>query len=745
MDNDFLWFAAALAAGMGGVMAAAFLYYRQGLAIRLALISVSCNAVVGGLCFFLGRAGFTLGNAALAAVLGGPVVLVLVALVIRQVINPARQLTAQAQALSRGQLTLACDVQAKDEMAQMAAAFGELAAYLRGLAEQAGRLAQGDLTAEVAPRSDQDALGQAFQTMIANLRALVRQVAESADNMSQAAGRITAVAQTTRGAVARITEHVAEVAAGAAQQTDGMGQAARTVAQVSQAIEGVAGGAREQAGAVERAAGITARITNGMATVADNAQAGARGSADAAQTARNGVTTVGASLQSMQRIKAATERAKGRVSEMGARSAQIGGIVETIDEIARQTSLLALNAAIEAARAGEHGRGFAVVAAEVRKLSERSTQATGEIGGLIQNIQHTVAEAVAAMDEGAAEVEAGALSADEASRALTAIGSAVEAVSGQAQAIAAAAQEMRALAGDLDSAMRTVSDIGSANSATAAQMAADAGQVAQTVDRVAEVSQANRAQTDEMNAAAATLNGQTQELVTATQTLNELAGIIQQRIFKFSLAKVSGKVSRGNALLGRLKFVEERYGRPALDRVLRTLTPEAQQILRGQLQPQGEYPPELLGALTNAIRQELAGGSDDILREMTRYRARFDVLPGGALAQHFRPGDPGYIVQRMDLCLRHNWGEGVVVRNFDLAANHVRQEVDMGGKQPRERCTYNHVGWMEGVIEAAGGVPRIRKTRCMHNGDPVCEYDISWELPAPAKTALKEKMAAPVG
>jgi len=260
---------------------------------------------------------------------------------------------------------------------------------------------EGDLTrrVEVEGQNEIDEVGIWFNVFIGRVQEIVRRVAEHAATLGQAATELAATARETADQAAQQQEQAARISAT-------MNEISTSVQEISKTTQGAAVDARK-----------------------------------AEESAHTGGQTVQATVQTIGDLLKSNQETSSRIEELGRSSDAIGKIISVIDEIAGQTNLLALNASIEAARAGEHGRGFAVVAGEVRRLAERTSEATKEIDQTVRAIQQGTGEAVEAMRSSMSHVQSGVDSARSAGEVLNSIIHGSESMQRMVTQIAAAATE----------------------------------------------------------------------------------------------------------------------------------------------------------------------------------------------------------------------------------------------------------------------------------------------------------------
>ncbi|BEV73245.1 MULTISPECIES: methyl-accepting chemotaxis protein [unclassified Paludibacterium] len=179
------------------------------------------------------------------------------------------------------------------------------------------------------------------------------------------------------------------------------------VQQVSQLVGGVATSSREMSDVSSSNAATLEEITVSISHIAESAH-------QADELVNQTEQRLGESAQSISRLSSGMESTvtsvrglESMLASLDKRSEEISGITNVIRDIADQTNLLALNAAIEAARAGEQGRGFAVVADEVRKLAERTAQATLGISSMVDAIRQETSRAVGDMNQTVSSVDDG--------------------------------------------------------------------------------------------------------------------------------------------------------------------------------------------------------------------------------------------------------------------------------------------------------------------------------------------------
>jgi methyl-accepting chemotaxis protein len=247
---------------------------------------------------------------------------------------------------------------------------------------------------------------------------IARRVTGPLRQLTAAAARVVAEGDFRGSLEVRSSDEIGELATSFGRMMDQLREVLLVLDASAAELEHAAAQLSEDAAAQNRTATrqasalyetqVTAQeLQRSSQTAAQRAQAVLKGAERADSLGRSGERAIESSVGGLTFIRDQVDQIASTSQELQQRTAQIGGITQTVKDLADQSNMLALNAAIEAARSGEHGKGFAVVAREIRTLADQSVGATARVQEILEDISRAIAATVETSQNGAREVEGG--------------------------------------------------------------------------------------------------------------------------------------------------------------------------------------------------------------------------------------------------------------------------------------------------------------------------------------------------
>lgn len=339
----------------------------------------------------------------------------------RFIVKPVRDLAEIATLIARGDLTRRTEYASNDELGRLAREFNGMTQSMEkavtrflGSGEQLRQVSSGvESRAEsvIGLADEQRRSLEAAVSSVSEMNRGIQTISENVEQLSASSEETSSSILEMVASMEEVSRHTDTLFASVEETSSATEQMAVSINQVDQNIDFLRNFVTDTSASMTE---MSASINQVEGNAAKSYEL-ALGVADAAES---GMRAVRETMDGMEQIRNAVVDANHVVARLGDRSAEIGKIINVIEDVAEQTNLLALNAAILAAQAGEHGKGFSVVASQIRDLSERTASSTKEIGTLVESVRSEVRNALDSMSRGSQMVQDGVDLAQDAGKAL---------------------------------------------------------------------------------------------------------------------------------------------------------------------------------------------------------------------------------------------------------------------------------------------------------------------------------------